>query len=252
MSEYITLEEAAKARGESQDTIAWLMTTKGCKIYLQFDESQESSIAISTHEALPNHHSLYVIERGCYPLALEAQNELYQRLVEGNFDIDHLDFTDEKNSIRAFLVRGNLNVSVVVKKNDLKRLSPPSTFQAVPGSMYPPPPEKIFSENSEKETISGKHKPHTAYVALEKKDGTKRGDAWSKLKRLASESKGENHIDLPGYGEIYLKRDRENPETILRYKHTEFERPDDGNQITKGAFDMAWTSEKQSKKKGNM
>ena len=69
MSEYVTLEEAAKARGESPDTIAWLMTTKDCKIYLRFDESQESSIAISTYEGLPNHHSLYVIERGCYPLA---------------------------------------------------------------------------------------------------------------------------------------------------------------------------------------
>ena len=92
MSEYVTLEEAAKARGESRDTIAWLMTTKDCKIYLRFDESQESSIAISTYEGLPNHHSLYVIERGCYPLALEAQNELYQRLVEGNFDIGHLYF----------------------------------------------------------------------------------------------------------------------------------------------------------------
>ena len=142
MSEYVTLEEAAKARGESRDTIAWLMTTKDCKIYLRFDESQESSIAISTYEGLPNHHSLYVIERGYYPLALEAQNKLYQRLVEGNFDIDHLDFTDEKNKIRAFLVRGNLNVSVVVKKDDLKRLSPPSTYQTAPGSMYPAPPEK--------------------------------------------------------------------------------------------------------------
>jgi len=45
---------------------------------------------------------------------------------------------------------------------------------------------------------------------------------------------------LSGFGKIYLKRDRENPETVLRYKHTEFEQPDDGNQITKGAFDRAW------------
>ena len=240
MSEYVTLEDAAKARGESPDTIAWLMTTKDCKIYLRFDESQESSIAISTYEGLPNHHSLYVIERGCYPLALEAQNELYQRLVEGNFDIDHLDFTDEKKKIRAFLVRGNLNVSVVVKKDDLKRLSPPSTYQTAPGSMYPAPPGKKNFENSEEETTSGKRKPHTFYIATVKKDGTKRGDAWNKLKRLASDSKGGKQIDLPGFGKIYLKRDRENPETVLRYKHTEFERPDDGNQITKGAFDRAW------------
>ena len=157
-----------------------------------------------------------MIERGCYPLVLEAQNELYQRLVEGNFDIDHLDFTDEKNKIRAFLVRGNLNVSVVVKKDDLKRLSPPSTYQTAPGSMYPAPPGKKNFENSEEETTSGKRKPHTFYIATVKKDGTKRGDAWNKLKRLASESKGEKQIVLPGYGKIYLKRDREKSETVLR------------------------------------
>ena len=106
--------------------------------------------------------------------------------------------------------------------------------------MYPASPEKKNFENSVKETTSGKRKPHTFYIATVKKDGTKRGDAWNKLKRLASESKGGKQIDLSGFGEIYLKRDRENPETVLKYKHTEFEQPDDGNQITKGAFDRAW------------
>ena len=106
--------------------------------------------------------------------------------------------------------------------------------------MYPASPEKNIFENSEEETTSGKRKPHTFYIATVKKDGTKRGDAWNKLKRLASDSKGGKQIDLPGFGKIYLKRDRENPETVLRYKHTEFERPDDGNQIKKGAFDRAW------------
>ena len=118
--------------------------------------------------------------------------------------------------------------------------------------MYPAPPEKNIFENSEEETTSGKRKPHTFYIATEKIAGIKRGVSWNKLKRLASESKGAKQIELNGFGKIYLKRDRENPETVLRYKHTEFEQPDDGNQITKGAFDMAWTSEKQSKKKGNM
>ena len=107
-------------------------------------------------------------------------------------------------------------------------------------SMYPAPPGKKNFENPEEETTSGKRKPHTFYIATVKKDGTKRGDAWNKLKRLTSESKGGKQIDLSGFGKIYLKRDRENPETVLRYKHTEFEQPDDGNQITKGAFDRAW------------
>ncbi len=106
--------------------------------------------------------------------------------------------------------------------------------------MYPAPPENKIFENFEEETTSGKRKPHTFYIATVKKDGTKRGDAWNKLKRLASESKGGKQIDLSGFGKIYLKRDRENSETVLRYKHTEFEQPDDGNQITKGAFDRAW------------
>jgi hypothetical protein len=118
--------------------------------------------------------------------------------------------------------------------------------------MYPASPEKKNFENSVKETTSGKRKPHTFYIATEKIDGIKRGVSWNKLKRLASESKGAKQIELNGFGKIYLKRDRENPETVLRYKHTEFEQPDDGDQITKGAFDMAWTSEKQSKKKGNI
>ena len=199
MSEYVTLEEAAKARGKSRDTIAWLMTTKDCKIYLRFDESQESSIAISTYEGLPNHHSLYVIERGCYPLALEAQNELYQRLVEGNFDIDHLDFTDEKKKIRAFLVRGNLNVSVVVKKDDLKRLSPPSKYQTAPGSMYPTPPEKKNFEKFEKINIPNKTKPHSAFVVVAKTMmKIKRGEAWKELVDLAQKSRRQTEVTLPG------------------------------------------------------
>ena len=226
MSEYVTLEEAAKARGESRDTIAWLMTTKDCKIYLRFDESQESSIAISTYEGLPNHHSLYVIERGYYPLALEAQNKLYQRLVEGNFDIDHLDFTDEKNKIRAFLVRGNLNVSVVVKKDDLKRLSPPSTYQTAPGSMYPAPPEKKISENFEWKNFSkrkGEKEEHTL-VFLEalkdcdeklKKESTS-NDIWKHLKEhLRSKyDPDENIISTMHLNEMLIIKSSGNDESL--------------------------------------
>jgi hypothetical protein len=195
---------------------------------------------------------------GDHPLTKDSQEVVIKRLGRGDFTTLGLFvwiYTKVDSSITApyqiELMEQDDSVCVVVHPDDVTKLPPPSTFHTAPGSMYPDPPEKIFFENSEKETISGKHKPHTAYVALEKKDGTKRGDAWNKLKRLASESKGAKQIELNGFGKIYLKRDRENPETILRYKHTEFERPDDGNQITKGAFNMAWISEKQSKKKGN-
>ena len=251
MSEYVTLEDAAKARGESPDTIAWLMTTKDCKIYLRFDESQESSIAISTYEGLPNHHSLYVIERGCYPLALEAQNELYQRLVEGNFDIGQLDFTDEKKKIRAFLVCGNLNVSVVVKKDDLKLLSPPSTYQTAPGSMYPAPPEKKIFEKFEKIKIPNKTKPHSAFVVVAKTMmKIKRGEAWKELVDLAQKSKGQTEVTLPGWGKIYLRRVRLNPEQEILYSHEQFdydktEKLPDGVKIFNlTAFNTSWTDYK--------
>ena len=122
----------------------------------------------------------------------------------------------------------------------LKSYPPPSTYQTAPGSMYPAPPEKKFLKILKKKQLQVSENLTPYYIATVKKDGTKRGDAWNKLKRLASESKGGKQIDLSGFGKIYLKRDRENSETVLRYKHTEFEQPDDGNQITKGAFDRAW------------
>ena len=106
--------------------------------------------------------------------------------------------------------------------------------------------------SSLEELSSGSYKPHTLFIAHEKQSGKKRGDAWNKLKRLASESKGENQVELSGYGKLYLKRDREKPEAVVMYNHSKFESPSDGKLVTKGAFDQAWTAEKSSKKKGNV
>ena len=106
--------------------------------------------------------------------------------------------------------------------------------------------------SSLEELSSGSYKPHTLFIAHEKQSGKKRGDAWNKLKRLASESKGDNQVELSGYGKLYLKRDREKPEAVVMYNHSKFESPSDGKLVTKGAFDQAWTAEKSSKKKGNL
>ena len=106
--------------------------------------------------------------------------------------------------------------------------------------------------SSLEELSSGSYKPHTLFIAHEKQAGKKRGDVWNKLKRLASESKGENQVELSGYGKLYLKRDREKPEAVVMYNHSKFESPSDGKLVTKGAFDQAWTAEKSSKKKGNL
>ena len=106
--------------------------------------------------------------------------------------------------------------------------------------------------SSLEELSSGSYKPHTLFIAHEKQSGKKRGDAWNKLKRLASESKGDNQVELSGYGKLYLKRDREKPEAVVMYNHSKFESPSDGKLVTKGAFDQAWTTDKSLKKKGNV
>ena len=112
--------------------------------------------------------------------------------------------------------------------------------------------EKPEFSRSAEELSTGNYKPHTLFIAHEKQAGKKRGYTWNKLKQLASESKGENQVELPGCGKIYLKRDREEPEAVIMYNHSKFESPSDGKLVTKGAFDQAWTTDKSSKKKGNL
>jgi len=111
-----------------------------------------------------------------------------------------------------------------------------------------PPVDENMLYLERQQAASSKRKPHTAFVAHEMKAGTRRADAWGKLKRLASKSLGTTQVQLLGYGPIFLKRDRQNPESVLRYKHSKFEEPEDGELIKKGAFNTAWTAEK----KGNM
>jgi hypothetical protein len=260
MNDYVKLEDLADDRGESSAKVARTLVRLGCDLYLHIGPSRKSLSGVSFYPEHPTERREHDIGPGNHPLTKDSQEAFIKRLNRGDdttkglFVLIYWKLFDPPETVehQIELTEEYDSVYVVVDSDDLTILPPSSIYQTAPVSMYPTPPEKFYFENSEKETTSGKRKPHTAYIAFEKKAGTKRGDAWNKLKRLASESKGENHIDLPGYGKIYLKRDREKPETVLRYKHTEFERPDDGNQITKGAFDMAWTSEKKSKKKGNM
>ena len=87
--------------------------------------------------------------------------------------------------------------------------------------------------------IPGKRTPHTAYVVVAKTImKIKRGDAWRQLGQYSDQSKGSAQVSLPGWGLIYLKRDRE--KTKLRYKTTNFEGPSDGETITRKAFDSEW------------
>ena len=264
MNDYVLLEDVANELGESPAKVARTLLRLGCYLYLRCGPSRDSRSGVSFYPEHPTERMEHNIGSGDKQLTKDSQeavikrlgrgdtttegltvldvspNEVSQKLVLSCDEVVELDPKPEVLKFQIELMEQDDSICVVVNSDDVAKLPPPSKYQTAPVSMYPAPPEKKLFENSEEETTSGKRKPHTFYIATVKKDGTKRGDAWNKLKRLASESKGGKQIDLSGFGKIYLKRDRENSETVLRYKHTEFEQPDDGNQITKGAFDRAW------------
>ena len=88
----------------------------------------------------------------------------------------------------------------------------------------------------------GRRKPHTVFALHKKELKVKRGDAWSELKEYAKKSKGDIQIDLPEYGLIYLKMDKDIQTVNLSYKETAFINSTDGFPITRKAFDAAWDS----------
>ena len=246
MIEYLNLEDVAVQRGEKSDLLARKLVANGSFLYLWLDNNRKHKAKMQ-FPGVSKKEMDYEFDQGTYPLTQGSREALIKILNRGENTTEGLEILIESDdgfkgfvTYQVRLTEEDDGVCFVVNSEDVSNLPPPSKYQTAPVSMYPAPPEKKIIENSEEETTSGKRKPHTFYIATVKKDGTKRGDAWNKLKRLASESKGGKQIDLSGFGKIYLKRDRENSETVLRYKHTEFEQPDDGKQITKGAFDRAW------------
>ena len=73
------------------------------------------------------------------------------------------------------------------------------------------------------------------------KNGKSKYESWTALKKLAIHSKGTEQIELLGFGSLYLKRDRKDPERTVRYSITKFNAPDDGKTLNKHAFDNAWS-----------
>ena len=69
-----------------------------------------------------------------------------------------------------------------------------------------------------------RRKPHTAYIEHMLKLGIKtHKEAWDSLKVLANKSKGKLQVELPGFGEIYLRRVRLEPENLILCSHEPFE-----------------------------
>ena len=69
-----------------------------------------------------------------------------------------------------------------------------------------------------------RRKPHTAYIEHMLKLGIKtHKEVWDFLKVLANTSKGKLQVELPGSGEMYLRRVRLDSENLILYSHEPFE-----------------------------
>jgi len=95
--------------------------------------------------------------------------------------------------------------------------------------------------------ITGKRKPHTAFVVIAKTEmKMERDDAWKELKDLAQESIGKTEVKMPGWGKIYLRRVRLKSETEILFSHEPFDFDKDENlpnwvkRFTRVLFNSSW------------
>ena len=69
-----------------------------------------------------------------------------------------------------------------------------------------------------------RRKPHTTYIEHMLKLGIKtHKEVWDFLKVLANTSKGKLQVELPGSGEMYLRRVRLDSENLILYSHEPFD-----------------------------
>ena len=97
-----------------------------------------------------------------------------------------------------------------------------------------------------------KQKPHTAFIVVAKTEmKIERGKSWRAMLYLAQRSRGQTEVTLPGWGKIYLRRVRLNPENEILYSYEEFDYdkaenlPDGVFLITHNQFDKTWTTTAQ-------
>jgi len=223
-----SLFEVAEERGIDRLTVFESLHFNGRQIYVHFIKDQMGVIEAPSRTDEGDDTPTFQIRAGMIkPLAPNSRAELADalgnKLEKKELKIRlSLDDSDSK-------YLGNLYIKAIV---DLKSelMIDYRDFQFLPSK-----------QKSEHLPIPGKRKPHTAFAVYAKtvEEIIKPGDAWRLLGQYADQSRGSNQVSLPGWGLIYLKRDRENKDK-LRYKTTIFEGPLDGDTFTKGAFCRAW------------
>tara|TARA_B100000953_G_C17906546_1_gene386201 strand:- start:188 stop:820 length:633 start_codon:yes stop_codon:yes gene_type:complete len=201
-----------------------------------------------------NHH-LFQVKKGTYPMTLNSQHECVQRLSNSNYGLSGLSFLVGKDEIRLKSVDDeDRSVCVVVHPDDVAKLPPlPKIVEGAPVTGELPYAKKYFENfvNYEKDVDerfeSGKRKPHTVFITNEIKVNQNRGDTWKKFIQLANDSVGKKQVMIPGYGKIYLRRVRLNPEKEILYSHEQFDHDKSKKMpigvflIKRTAFDKAWT-----------
>ena len=279
MIEYLKLENVADERGEEPAKVARTLVRLGYDLYLRFGPSRDSRSGVSFYPEHPTERMEHNIGSGDKQLTKDSQeavikrlgrgdtttegltvldvspNEVSQKLVLSCDEIVELDPKPEVLKFQIELMEQDDSVCVVVIPDDVAKLPPPPIHMGggatVTGEF---PYAKINFENfvnSEKDfderIESGKQKPHTCFIKHELRENQKRGDTWKKFIQLANNSVGKNEVTLSGYGKIYLRRVRKNPEKEILYSHEPFDHdkdeniPDGVSLIKRSAFDKAWT-----------
>ena len=273
--EFIRMETAADKLGVDQVKLVRMMQDKKMMVRLEFPADRFENIRWAVHgkKMLENELDEHLIG-DLIVITLEGMEVLERKLLEGKTGIDLLDGLElcvetisdvllsiinrelghpppeispnSENIIRAYSLP-----EALLKKIKEKRITQPRlVIQTHDFEQLKKLHTEIESTPDVLETLpdkSGKRKPHTAFIAHEMKANKKRGESWEKFKQLANDSVGRQQVELPGYGKIYLRRVRKNPEKEILYSHESFDfdkaenLPDGVDLIKKTAFDKAWT-----------
>ena len=100
--------------------------------------------------------------------------------------------------------------------------------------------EKSKQESEEVAVHKKQFKPHTKYIEHQIRHGKSRLTSWQFLKRLATQSRGIETIELPGFGPIFLKQHAHDIKGSILFSETAFKTPNDGEAVKKNSFDRAW------------
>ena len=272
--EFIRMETAADKLGVDPVKLVRMMQDKKMMVRLEFPADRFENIRWAVHgkKMLENELDEHLIG-DLIVITLEGMEVLERKLLEGKTGIDLLDGLElcvetnsdvllsiinrelghpppeispnSENIIRAY----SLPEALLEKIKEKRITQPRLVIQTHDFEQLKKLHTEIESTPDVLETLSdksGKRKPHTAFIAHEMKANKNRGKSWEKFKQLANDSVGRQQVELLGFGNIYLRRVRKNPEKEILYSHEPFDHDEVENipigvfLIKRTAFDTAW------------